>query len=103
MTKYAPDPEFLRTREWPEFGVEIGPMVAGVELPNELDLETAFRAAYFLVEQYLALEKDASSGLQIFWGYLVGDPAVAGDWENSVRRAVVSLNPGVSEQSIDDD
>ena len=57
-------------------------------LPESLTLDGAFRAAYFMTDQYLALESNPDTALVLFWQYLKSDPARWEDWKDSVRRAL---------------
>lgn len=60
----------------------------GERLPEYLTLEEAYRAAYYLVEQYVALEKQPDEGLVLLALYMESDPARWSDWIASVRRAL---------------
>ena len=69
--------------------VRIGSVVSGVEdLPDALTLDEAFRAAFYLVLQYLEVEKKPSDALALYAQYLWSDPARWSDWRESVRRAL---------------
>jgi hypothetical protein len=65
-----------------------GGMGAEERLPEYLTLEEAYRAAYYLVEQYVALEKQPDEGLVLLFQYMESDPARWSDWIASVRRAL---------------
>ena len=55
--------------------------------PREsLTLSEAYRAAFHLVDQYIALEREPDEGLVLLWAYLTTDPARWNDWLN-VRPA----------------
>ncbi|WP_395639274.1 hypothetical protein [Pseudolysinimonas sp.] len=79
-----------RLPEWPTFGREpdLSPEAVDVKLPTTLSLDEAFRAAFYLVERYLAVEDQPSDDLVLFMQYMRSDPARLGDWMNSVRRAL---------------
>jgi hypothetical protein len=57
-------------------------------LPESLTLDEAFRAAFYLVDQYIALEHQPDEGLVLLWAYLQSDPARWGDWQTAVRTAL---------------
>lgn len=57
-------------------------------VPETLTLEEAFRAAFFMTDQYIALERQPDEGLVLFHQYLRSDPARWHDWLAAVRRAV---------------
>lgn len=57
-------------------------------LPESLTLDQAFRAAYFVAEQYVALAGEPDVGLILFEQYLLSDPARWEDWKSAVRRAI---------------
>jgi hypothetical protein len=57
-------------------------------LPESLSLDEAFRAAYYLTEQYVSLEAEPDAGLVLFLQYLESDPARWDDWKQAVRVAV---------------
>ncbi|WP_236793842.1 hypothetical protein [Amycolatopsis sp. GM8] len=59
-----------------------------VSLPESLSLVEAFRAAYYLAEQYVALEANPDAGLVLFLQYLNSDPARSDDWRQAVRTAL---------------
>lgn len=58
------------------------------QLPHLLTLDEAFRAAYFMVDRYIALESNPDKGLVLLSQYLKSDPARWSDWEDSIRAAV---------------
>ena len=58
------------------------------EIPSTLTLEEGFRAAFYLTDLWLSLEKEPCEGLLLFHQYLQSDPARWGDWKDSVRRAL---------------
>lgn len=62
-------------------------------LPGSLTLDQAFRAAYFLTKQYVALERAPDVGLVLFEQYLHSDPARWDDWKQAVRRALSDDGP----------
>jgi hypothetical protein len=62
-------------------------------VPGVLTLGQAFRAAYFMTEQYVALESQPDTGLVLYEQYLHSDPARWEDWKTSVRRAVSDSAP----------
>ena len=55
-------------------------------LPETLTLDEAFRAAYYMADQYVALEREPDVGLVLFRQYLRSDPARWEDWTVAVRR-----------------
>lgn len=57
-------------------------------LPETLTLTEAYRAAFHLVDQYIALERQSDEGLVLLWAYLKTDPARWRDWLEAVRRAI---------------
>jgi hypothetical protein len=57
-------------------------------IPEALTPTEAYRAAYCMVEQYVALEAQPDTGLVLLLQYLASDPARWDDWEASVRRAL---------------
>lgn len=59
-------------------------------LPAMLTLDDAYRAAYCMAVQYVALEREPDEGLVLFLAYLYSDPARWEDWKTAVRRAVAS-------------
>jgi hypothetical protein len=44
-------------------------------LPDSLTLDQASRSAYFMTQQYVALERDPDAGLVLYEQYLHSDPA----------------------------
>lgn len=70
------------------------------DLPATLTINEAFRAAYYMVLQYLELEKDVNEEVLLFAQYLWSDPARLDDWEGAIRRALADgglANPDDSE------
>jgi hypothetical protein len=57
-------------------------------MPESLSLDEAFRAAYYLTEQYVSLEAEPDGGLVLFLQYLYSDPARWDDWKQAVRVAL---------------
>lgn len=57
-------------------------------LPESLTLDEAFRAAYYLADQYVSLETKPDGGLVLFLQYLSSDPARWDDWRHAVRVAL---------------
>ena len=57
-------------------------------LPETLTLDQAFRAAFFMTDQCVALEDEPDAGLVLFQQYLQSDPARWDDWKAAVRRAI---------------
>ncbi|KQY23405.1 hypothetical protein ASD16_12790 [Cellulomonas sp. Root485] len=55
---------------------------------QSLTLDEAFRAAYFMIDQYVALESSPDVGLVLLHQYMKSDPARWDDWTASVRRAL---------------
>ena len=56
--------------------------------PETLTLDEAFRAAHYLTEAYVELEKQPDVGLVLFLQYLKSDPARWDDWKAAVRTAL---------------
>lgn len=57
-------------------------------LPETLTLDEAYRAAFFLTNQYVEVESSPDVGLLLFYQYLQSDPARWEDWTQAVREAV---------------
>ena len=57
-------------------------------LPENLTLEEAYRAAFFMTDMYLAMETTPDEGLVLFHQYMQSDPARWEDWEDAVREAL---------------
>ena len=57
-------------------------------LPDTLTSDEAFRAAFFMADQYVALEHSPDEGLILFLEYLKSDPARWDDWRDAIRQAV---------------
>lgn len=57
-------------------------------LPETLTLDDAYRAAFYLTEQYVTLEAEPDVELVLFYDYLRSDPARWEDWKRAVRRAI---------------
>lgn len=57
-------------------------------IPETLTLEQAFRAAFFMADQYVALEREPDEGLVLFHQYLQSDPARWEDWKSAIRQAI---------------
>lgn len=57
-------------------------------IPETLTLDQAFRAAFFMTDQYMALEHEPDESLLLFHQYLQTDPARWEDWKAAVRRAI---------------
>ena len=85
------DRKFLESRECPAFGTEFGEFVHERPLPDSIPVSLGWRAAYLFFKQYLALRKEPVEEMVIFWAYLTGDPVAKEDRNDSVRRAVESL------------
>ena len=58
------------------------------QVPESLTLEQAYRAAFYMVEQYIDLEKDPDVGLALLMQYMESDPARWFDWLASVRKGL---------------
>lgn len=56
--------------------------VSDEAIPETLTLDQAFRAAFFLADQYLALERVPDEGLLLFHQYLQSDPGPLGRLES---------------------
>jgi hypothetical protein len=61
---------------------------AASELPATLTLDEAFRAAYYMIDNYLQLEASPRGALVLYRQYLWSDPARWTDWVAAVRRAL---------------
>lgn len=68
--------------------------MADPALPERLTLDEAFRAAYFMVDQYLERERNPDEGLVLLWAYMKTDPARWSDWIGSVGRALSDEDAG---------
>ena len=66
----------------------MGSMGTDEQLPENLTLVEAYRAAYCMVEQYIALEGQPDVGLVLLLQYMESDPARWTDWIASVRRGL---------------
>jgi hypothetical protein len=58
------------------------------ELPESIDLDEAFRAAFYMVLQYVERENAPDRGLVLLLQYLWTDPARWTDWKSAVVRAL---------------
>ncbi len=58
------------------------------KLPERLTLSEAYRAAFHLVDRYIAVEAAPDVGLVLLWQYLKSDPARWSDWLEAVGRAL---------------
>lgn len=70
----------------------MGNMGTDEQLPENLTLVEAYRAAYYMVEQYIALEEQPDIGLVLLLQYLESDPARWTDWIASVQRGLGEPN-----------
>lgn len=79
-----------RLPDWPVFGQrpDLSSAAATLTLPGSLSLDEAYRAAFYLVEEYLAAEEHPGDDLILLMQYLRSDPARLSDWKKSVRRAL---------------
>jgi hypothetical protein len=59
------------------------------QLPELVTLDDAFRAAYYLTQAYVDLERDPDEGLVLFLQSLASDPARWDDWKDATRTALV--------------
>ncbi len=57
-------------------------------IPELLTPDQAFRAAFFMTDQYVALEREPDEGLVLFLQYLQSDPARWEDWKAAIRQAI---------------
>ena len=57
------------------------------EPPEQLTLDEAYRAAFYMALQYLKLESD-DSDFVLFVEYLWSDPARWSDWQSAVSTAL---------------
>jgi len=62
--------------------------ISGDPLPETLTLEQAYRAAFYMVDQYVALERLPDEGLVLLWQYMKSDPARWVDWVAAVRQGL---------------
>jgi len=58
-------------------------------LPEQLTLDEAFRAAFYMIRKYADLEKEPNTTLTLLLQYLWTDPARWEDWQSAVSRALV--------------
>jgi hypothetical protein len=58
------------------------------DLPTTLTIDEGFRAAFYMVLQYLEIEKDVNDEVLLYAEYLWSDPARRDDWETAIRRAL---------------
>lgn len=70
-------------------GGERLPTMSDEPVPQTLTLDQAFRAAFLMVDQYIALEQQPDEGLVLIHQYLLSDPARWEDWKSAVRRVLV--------------
>ena len=71
------------------------------EIPPTLTLEEAFRAAFYMTDLWLSLEKEPRpEGLVLFHQYLRSDPARWEDWKNSIRRALTDADDDPLRENI---
>jgi hypothetical protein len=68
--------------------VRLSPEIAALPLPDSLSVEESFRAAFYLVEAYFAIESTPDESLVDLLQYMRSDPARWSDWQKAVRRAV---------------
>jgi hypothetical protein len=61
---------------------------SGDQLPESLTLEQAYRAAFYMVEQYIDLEKNPDVGLVLLLQYMESDPARWVDWVAAVKKGL---------------
>jgi hypothetical protein len=61
---------------------------ATADIPESLSLDEGFRAAFFMIDGYLSLEKEPDQGLVLFHQYMLADPARWSDWTNSIEKAL---------------
>lgn len=57
-------------------------------LPETLTLEQAYRAAFYIVDQYIDLEPVPDEGLVLLWQYMRSDPARWVDWVAAVKQGL---------------
>lgn len=57
-------------------------------LPEQISLEEALRAAFYMTQQYIQLERKPDAGLVLFLEYLRSDPACWSDWQMAVHAAL---------------
>lgn len=57
-------------------------------IPETLTLDQAFRATFFMTDQYMAFEQEPDEGLVLFHQYLRSDPARWDDWKAAIRQAL---------------
>ncbi|HET9690018.1 MAG TPA: hypothetical protein VFP61_02620 [Acidimicrobiales bacterium] len=57
-------------------------------LPDSLTLDESFRAAFYMVLQYLELKQEPSEDIVLLTQYLWTDSARWQDWLEAVRRAL---------------
>jgi hypothetical protein len=57
-------------------------------MAESLSLDEGFRAAFFMIDGYMSLEKEPDEGLVLFHHYMLSDPARWSDWTKSVEKAL---------------
>jgi hypothetical protein len=57
-------------------------------LPEQLTLDEAFRAAFYMIRKYADLEKEPNTTLTLLLQYMWTDPARWQDWQTAVSRAL---------------
>lgn len=57
-------------------------------IPDILTLDEAYRAAFYLVLKYIALQGDPDDGLILLRQYMWTDPARWSDWKSAVAMAI---------------
>jgi hypothetical protein len=58
------------------------------DVPDTLSIDEAFRAAFYMILQYLEIENFRSQDIVLLAMYMWTDPARWGDWKAAVRRAL---------------
>jgi len=92
-------PGFAPLTERLTFAAATPPEAAPRVVPENVSVEDGYRAAYYLVEQYAALEPDPDGGLAHLLDYLRFHPARRADWEQAIRQA---LNPARADDPLAD-
>ena len=62
--------------------------MAAEDVPESLTIDEAYRAAFYMVLQYLEISRTPAPELELLAIYMWTDPARWGDWVNAVRRAL---------------
>ena len=70
------------------------------DLPATLTINEAFRSAFYMVLQYLEIEREVNEEVPLFAHYLWTDPGRGQDWEDAIRRALA--DGGLADPDMND-